>query len=254
MTDKHLKSSYDPILFNDTLEILVSILSGIKIDSSNWNILLIKTINIVSGIKDLSNEHKIQLICDLVVYYISNYNNILSSEYNIYIKNNIETLVSFMFNNVNKNKKQHKKNIRRQINQTQLNNKTNDKLVNSIQLMDTLKNKLTKLIIKDDININNVISELPSIISDLIIFLDDYNNFTKREKEELVIQSLKKVLYEIFNNYSLTDTEEIMLIVSINNINILVSTLFDVVNGEIDFGKKISLVVRLVNKYLCCRK
>ena len=254
MSEKHIKSSYNPELFDETLELLVSILSGIKIDSSNWNILLTKTINIVSGIKNVKNEHKIQLVCDLVIYYISNYNNILPSEYNTYIKNNIETVVSFMINNVNKNKKQHKKNKRKGLNQTELAKLGNKKLVNSIQLMENLKNKLHTLFNINDINISNIGNKLPSIITNILIYLDDYNNFTDEEKKILAVQSINKVLYDMLNNYSLTDTEELMITLSIDNMNVLVTTLFDVVNGDIDFGKKLSLVVKFINKYICCKK
>jgi hypothetical protein len=248
---------YEQQVYNQSMDTIVTLMSGIKFTKSNWMLLLNKITTIVKGIKKIKeNDVRIQLIYDLLMNYLDNHTNLSDDTIDFINKNAIYTC-QFMLEKAGTNKKEHEKNTRKVIQQYKLYEVDTDSLINTLQITNLLVNKITVIIKSNDINIQG---ELPEIISMCVKVVDKFKHLTKAEKYSLIAQAIEEVLEkEVMSKLETNSPKYKTLKLLIINLPMMISTVTGIINGDNDFVEDLGpLLKRGWNKikkvFKCCSK
>lgn len=250
---------YDQEVYNQAMDTVVTLMSGMKFTKSNWMILLNKITAIVKGVKSIDNRTRVQLIYDLLMNYLDHHTS-LSDDIIDFINKNAKYTCEFMLEQAGVNKREHQQNNRGLIQQYQLYAADTDAMINTLQITNLLVNKVTVLI-KDGTmkDINMLQRKVPDIVMTCVKVVDKFKHLTTAEKSSLIAQAIEEVLEnEVLSKLDEDDqTAKTALELLILNLPMMITTVTGVVNGDIDFVEDIGSAIkrgwnRIKKSFSCC--
>jgi hypothetical protein len=248
--------TYDPIVYNQAMDTITALMTGMKFNKSNWMILLNKITIIIRGVKQIKdNSIRTQLIYDLLMDYLDNYTE-LSDDIIDFINKNAKYTCEFMLENANVNKKQHKTNNKNIIKQYKLYSADTDAMINTLQITNLLVNKIT-VMIRSFKDFTSIQQRAPEIVMMCVKLVGKFKHLTTAERTSLIAQAIEEVLEkEVMPKFTNNSPEQVTMELFILNLPMLISTITGVVNGDIDFVEDIESafksIYKKVKKLLCC--
>lgn len=252
--------TYDTEVYNQAMDTVVTLMSGMKFTKSNWMLLLNKITSIVKGVKRIDNETRVQLIYDLLMNYLDHHTK-LDDDVIDFINKNAKYTCEFMLQKAGVNKRTHRNNNRGLIQQYKLYSVDTDAMINTLQITNLLVNKITVLV-KDGAfkDINELQRRAPEIVMMCVGVVDKFKHLTSNEKSSLIAQAIEEVLEnEVMPKLEDDTGAKTALELLILNLPMMISTVTGVVNGDIDFvedlGSALKRGWRKIKKlFKCCKK
>ncbi len=221
---------YNPELkeyIESTFNTLTSLVNGINVGADNWVLLLTKAMYVVSLIKSLNADKKIQLSVELVVRYLDDYTT-LDDSVLIGIKSSVHSMCIAMLNNTGV--------LSGKGTKPAVINSDPDVLATPLQITDLVIKKLINMVKTRGLDINGVKSMFPELVVLCITTVEKYPHFTGLEKKNLVIQIIQHFLSDyIPMAMKITSDERSGLDVLSQSLPFLIDTLVNVGRGKVNY-------------------
>lgn len=255
---------YDIDVYDRCMDTVVSLMSGMKFNKTNWMLLLNKIMNIVSGVKKLDRTGKTQLIYDILMDYLDNYTDLDDLTVD-FINVNAKFTCEFMLENVGSNKGSHKQNGKGGIRQYKLYKADTDAMINTLQITNLLVNKITVMLKNrefqsptGEFNFAILQQKIPSIIAMIVPIVDKFKHLTRAEKTAVITQAITDVINNQVMPKIMTEGGKTSMELMLLNLPMLIDTLTGVVNGDIEFDiaelqSKFKKLKAKLAKLFCCR-
>lgn len=228
---------YEPVIMDATLSpvftnvytTLTTLAHGMNITPGNWILLLNKAMHLVSQIKELTKDEKIELSVELVIRYLDD-NTDIADNILMTIKSSVYSMCTAILDNAGTlpNKP---------VPKPKFANTDPDLLATPQQIMDLLIKKVITIIKVNGNDLAKFKQAIPEIVLTLIAILDKFKHLSGMEKKNLLITTFQKLIRdEAPGLFNLSTEQQGQLNAILSSLPFVIDTLVNVARGKPAFA------------------